>query len=176
MGSETNRIHPLSKHISTSFPFVCYIGKKRKMNFTISKYVPGPLPGVTLPSKEMFTLLGEKGMRKMVSDHYDLLKDSAIKDLFPKNPIAFEKAKEHSADFFIQICGGPEYFNINRGQPQLKRRHLPFKITPEGREEWLNCYIPVLEKLDLPEQVILSFWNYLDTFSKWMVNSSKQEN
>ena len=27
-----------------------------------------------------------------------------IKDLFPKNPIALEKAKEHSADFFIQIC------------------------------------------------------------------------
>jgi len=141
------------------------------MDFVISKYFPGVRPGVTLPSKQMFTLLGEEGMRKMVSDHYDLLKESEIKDLFPKNQIAFEKAKEHSADFFIQICGGPEYFNQNRGMPQLNRRHLPFKITAEGRQVWLNCYIEVLQKLKLPSEVLNSFWNYLDVFSKWMVNS-----
>ena len=141
------------------------------MEFVISKYFPGVRPGVTLPSKQMFALLKEEGMRKMVSDHYDLLKESAIKDLFPKNPIALEKAKEHSADFFIQICGGPDYFNQNRGKPQLNRRHLPFKITAQGREEWLNCYKQVLTKLNLADDVLLSFWNYLDVFSKWMVNS-----
>lgn len=141
------------------------------MEFITTQYLPGVRPGVTLPSKQMFLLLGEDGMRKMVSEHYDLLKESAIRDLFPKNPVALEKAKEHSADFFIQICGGPEYFNQNRGKPQLNRRHLPFKITAQGREEWLNCYKQVLSKLDLPDEVLLSFWNYLDVFSKWMVNS-----
>ncbi len=141
------------------------------MEFVISQYFKGVRPQVTLPTKEMFLLLKEDGMRKMVSDHYDLLAESQIKELFPKNPIALEKAKEHSADFFIQICGGPQYFNQNRGMPQLNRRHQPFKITNEGREVWLNCYQQVLEKLDLPEHVILSFWNYLDVFSKWMVNS-----
>jgi len=141
------------------------------MEFEISKYFPGVRPGVTLPSREMFHLLKEEGIRKMVNEHYDLLVESSIKDLFPKNPIALEKAKEHSADFFIQICGGPDYFNQNRGKPQLNRRHVPFKITAEGRIEWLDCYKPVLQKLDLPEEVLLSFWNYLDVFSKWMVNS-----
>lgn len=140
------------------------------MEFTISKYFPGVRPGVTLPSKQMYELLGEEGMRQMVSDHYDLVVQSPIKDLFPKNPIALEKAKEHSADFFIQICGGPEYFNQNRGRPQLNRRHQPFSITAEGRIEWLKCYQQVLSKLDLSEDVLLSFWNYLDVFSKWMVN------
>jgi len=141
------------------------------MEFVISKYFPGVRPAVTLPTKQMLELLGEEGMRKMVSDFYDLLIKSPIKDLFPKNPIAVEKAKEHSADFFIQICGGPQYFNQNRGMPQLNRRHQPFKITAEGREIWLNCYKEVLLKLDLPSEVLLSFWNYLDVFSKWMVNS-----
>lgn len=141
------------------------------MNFTISKYFPGVRPAVTMPSKQMLEILGEDGMRKMISDFYDLLIESPIKDLFPKNPIALEKAKEHSADFFIQICGGPQYFNQNRGMPQLNRRHQPFKITSEGRDEWLKCYKQVLEKLDLPEEVLRSFWNYLDVFSKWMVNS-----
>lgn len=141
------------------------------MEFNISKYFPGIRPSVTLPSQQMFKLLKEEGIRKMVDDHYDLLAESSIKDLFPKNPIALEKAKEHSADFFIQICGGPDYFNQKRGFPQLKRRHLPFKITAEARIEWLNCYKKVLEKLDLHDEVLFSFWNYIDDFSKWMVNS-----
>ena len=141
------------------------------MEFTISNYIPGQRPHVTLPTSEMFLLLKEEGMRKMVSDHYDLLKESAIKDLFPKNPILLEKAKEHSADFFIQICSGPMYFNKNRGRPMLNKRHLPFKISAEAREEWLNCYKQVLEQLNLPEKVLQSFWNYLDVFSVWMVNS-----
>ncbi len=143
------------------------------MDFVITSYIPGFRPPVTLPSHEMFNLLKEEGIRKMVSDHYDLLVQSAISHLFPKNPIALEKAKENSADFFIQICGGPEYFNKHRGQPMLNRRHLPFKITPEGREVWLDCYKTVLSNLNLPGDVILSFWNYIDVFSKWMVNSTE---
>lgn len=141
------------------------------MDFNISSYFPGIRPAVNLPSKQMYVLLGEEGMRNMVSDFYDLLVKSEIKDLFPKNPIALEKAKEHSADFFIQICGGPDYFNKHRGQPMLNRRHKPFKITADGRETWLQCYKMVIQKLDLPDEVKLSFWNYLDVFSKWMVNS-----
>ena len=141
------------------------------MDLIITKYFPGIRPQVTLPTHQMFILLKEEGIRKMVSDHYDLLKESSIQDLFPRNPIALEKAKEHSADFFIQICGGPDYFNKNRGQPRLNQRHLPFKITAEAREVWLNCYKTVLLKQNLPDEVIISFWNYLDVFSKWMVNS-----
>jgi hemoglobin len=144
---------------------------KAQMNFEISEYFPGVRPRVTMPDPQMFLLLKEEGMRKMVSDFYDLLVESEIKELFPKNPIVLEKAKEHSADFFIQICKGPDYFNQNRGKPQLNRRHLPFKITNEGRIVWLSCYKSVLEKLELPENVIQSYWNYLDVFSKWMVNS-----
>ena len=140
------------------------------MDFNITPYKPGR-PDVTLPSKEMFLLLKEEGIRKMVGDHYDLIRESKINGLFPKNPIAFEKAKEHSADFFIQICGGPMNFNKNRGRPMLFQRHLPHKITAEARKEWLACYAQVLSKLDLPEEVLVSFWNYLDVFSIWMVNS-----
>lgn len=141
------------------------------MELEISQYIPGIKPDVTLPSAQVFDILGEEGIRKMVSDFYDLLSQSEVAHLFPQNPIALEKAKEHSADFFIQICGGPMYFNKNRGRPMLNRRHLPFKITPEAREVWLQCYREVLVKIDLPDKVLISFWNYLDVFSKWMVNS-----
>lgn len=141
------------------------------MEFTISKYIEGTRPDVTLPSTQMLTLLGEEGIRNMVSDHYDLLKVSSVKHLFPQDESGLKRAKEHSSDFFIQICGGPMYFSKHRGKPQLYKRHLPHKITPEAREEWLKCYKQVLGKLDLPEEVLQSFWKYLDVFSIWMVNS-----
>lgn len=124
-----------------------------------------------MPPKEMFSLLQEEGIRQLVSDHYNLLRESSIAHLFPKNPVAFEKAKEHSADFFIQICGGPMYFNKNRGKPQLFKRHLPHKINPAARVVWLDCYKQVLEKLELPDNVKQTFWDYLDIFSIWMVNT-----
>lgn len=143
------------------------------MELTISKYLPGEKPDVTLPTGKMLEILGEDGIRQMISDFYDRLAISEIKELFPGNPVALEKAKEHSADFFIQICGGPDYFNQNRGRPMLNRRHLPFKITPVAREVWLECFRSVLLKLDLPPEVLKSFWEYLDVFSKWMVNSLK---
>ncbi len=141
------------------------------MELNITSYLKGQRPGVTLPTPQFLTLLTEKGVRQLVSDHYDLLVESSIKELFPKNEIALGKAKENSADFFIQILGGPQYFNTNRGRPQMASRHLPFKITVEARIVWLNCYREVLLKQNLPDEVILSFWNYLDVFSNWMVNS-----
>lgn len=141
------------------------------MDFTITQYEFGQRPGVTLPPPEFLERLTEQGMRKLVSDHYDLLSKSEIKHLFPRIDEALEKAKQRSSDFFIQVCGGRPFFNENRGRPMMAQRHAGFSITPEAREVWLKCYIQVLSKLDLPEHLIQSFWNYLNVFSTWMVNT-----
>ena len=141
------------------------------MELIISKYTPGIRPDVQLPSPQMFTILGEEGIRELVYEHYDLLAKSSIAELFPQDEAGFERAKKNSSDFFIQVCGGPMYFTKNRGKPMLYKRHLPHKITPEAREVWLECYRTALLKRDLPDNVLLSFWRYLDIFSVWMVNS-----
>jgi len=144
------------------------------MDFSISQYEFGQRPPVTIPSPEFLEKLTEQGIRQMVSDHYDLLSQSEIKHLFPRIDEALDKAKQRSADFFIQICGGHPYFSENRGKPMLARRHATFAITPEARMVWLNCYQQVLSKLVLPVDVIQSFWNYLNVFSFWMVNTKNE--
>jgi hemoglobin len=141
------------------------------MDFSINQYEFGQRPAVSLPDPKLLELLGEEGIRQLVSDHYDLLSKSEIKYLFPRIEEALEKAKQRSSDFFIQILGGHPYFNENRGKPLLAKRHAPFAITPKAREVWLKCYIQVLSKLNLPEDVTQSFWNYLNVFSTWMVNT-----
>lgn len=141
------------------------------MEFQISKYIPGERPEVALPSHEIYAVLGEEGIRNLVMDHYNLLAKSEIKELFPQDAAGLARAVKNSSDFFIQICGGPMYFNKNRGRPMMYKRHLPHKITPEAREVWLDCYRQAIQKQNLPRGAARSFWNYIDIFSKWMVNS-----
>ena len=143
------------------------------VDFSINHYEFGQRPAVNLPSPEFLKLLTEAGIRKLVSEHYDLLSKSEVKHLFPKIEEQLDKAKQRSSDFFIQICGGHPYFNENRGKPMLAGRHAPFAITPSARIVWLKCYIQVLSKLDLPDEIIQSFWNYLNVFSFWMVNTKE---
>lgn len=145
------------------------------MDLTINQYEFGQRPAVTLPSPKILEILGEAGIRKMVSDHYDLISKSEIKHLFPRIEEALDKAKQRSSDFFIQICGGHPYFNENRGKPMLAKRHAPFTITAEARLVWLSCYQQVVSQLELPEDLKQSFWNYLNIFSFWMVNSQEQQ-
>jgi len=144
------------------------------LNLTVSPGQFGFRPPVTKPNPGFLTELGEEGFRKLVSDHYDLLKESDISELFPvHDEHLFAEAKKHSADFMIQICGGPSYFNQSRGAPQMVGRHAPFKITEKARLRWLECYAMLLPGLTgkVSDENIQSFWNYLNIFSQWMVNT-----
>ncbi|RBQ27050.1 globin [Arcobacter sp. CECT 9188] len=141
------------------------------MNYNITNAPFGVRPPVSKPSPKFLEVLGEENLRKLVSAHYDILRKSEIQDMFPQDDKEFEKAKQHSADFFIQICGGPDYFNQNRGNPMMVARHQPFKITPKARLVWLDSYKTVLENLELEDELKQSFWNYLDVFSIWMINT-----
>ena len=143
------------------------------MELKISSFDLGERPSVSLPDPQFFKLITEQGIREMVSKHYDLLVKSSIKHLFPGDKEHLDLAKQHSADFLIQLCGGPRHYENNRGKPMLVNRHAPFAITPSARLVWLECYAIVLSGLDLPEDVILTFWNYINVFSSWMVNSQE---
>jgi hemoglobin len=144
------------------------------MNLEISQAQFGVRPPVTKPIPEFLIEVGEEGIRALISKHYDAIKESDIKHLFPRDDVEFEKAKVHSADFFIQICGGVKYFNINRGAPQMVGRHAPFRIDAKARQTWLELYKPLLEELKkqgVTETSLNSFWGYLDIFSIWMINT-----
>lgn len=144
-----------------------------KMQFNISYGQFGERPAVKTPDRRFLEVIGEAGIRKLISDHYDLIKKSSIYNIFPQDDKEFEQAKINSSDFFIQICGGRKYFNENRGSPMMFVRHQPFKITPQARVVWLECYIEVLKKLDIEEELLQSFWSYLDIFSIWMINTNE---
>jgi hemoglobin len=144
------------------------------MNLTITKTPFGVRPPVQKPIPEFLIEVTEEGIRKLINDHYDSIKKSEISYLFPLDEKEFEQAKINSSDFFIQICGGRAYFNENRGAPQMIGRHARFRIDAKAREVWLELYKPLLMELKeqgVTETSLNSFWNYLNIFSLWMINT-----
>ena len=79
------------------------------MKLTITDGKIGVRPPVTKPHPGFLHEVGEERFRKLVDDHYDLIKDSDIAFLFPVfDEEDFDDAKKHAGDFLIQICGGPD--------------------------------------------------------------------
>ena len=144
------------------------------MNLDIAYAQFGVRPPVTKPIPEFIIEVGEAGIRELISKHYDSIKKSEIFHVFPHDEKEFEQAKVHSADFFIQICGGPQYFNQNRGASQMIKRHAPFVIDAKARQVWLELYKPLILELKesgVTETSLNSFWGYLNIFSIWMINT-----
>ena len=145
------------------------------MKLIISDGVIDIRPSVAKPHPGFFHEVGEERFRKLVFDHYESIKTSDISFLFPIfDDDDFAEAQKHAADFLIEISGGPDFFTQSRGEHQMVGRHAPFRIDEQSRKVWLELYIPLLEALEeegINPQYIESFWNYLDIFSMWVVNT-----
>ncbi len=136
-------------------------------------YTPpsGPPQGVS-PSREIYSLMGEENIFKMIEDFYMELEKSSIRNLFPED---MKEASKRSSAFFVGILGGPPLYQQLYGSPQMRARHLKFPIDESARQVWLNCFLHILEnsvqKYNFPEKHIAGFKLFLDEFSKWMVNT-----
>jgi len=144
------------------------------MDFTIKESVLGVDSPIIKPNPGFLTQVGEERFRKLVDDHYENIRHSDIAFMFPVDyPDEFVKVKKHAADFFIQICGGPDYFFQTRGDPRMLARHQRFRIDEGGRQIWLTSFASLLPKLEeegIDSEYIQSFWNYLERFSSLLVN------
>jgi len=144
------------------------------MNYSILPHNANFIPPVQKPTPAFLAEVGEQGIRDLLTRLYTCLDSSPIRNIFPPDDTeGMMKAGQISADFFIQICGGPDYFNQNRGMPQMRGRHAPFAITAEGRLHWLTCFEEALKPLEgnVSEESLQSFWNYINIFSIMMINT-----
>ena len=131
-------------------------------------YVPpsGPPQGAP-PSREIFARLGEAGIRALLQAHYQRLAASEVSHLFTGDMV---EAADRSADFFIQVLGGPPHYSQKHGPPRMRARHIPFPIDAKAREVWLSCFRAALDEVEFPPEFRTEFEKFLDEFSAWMVN------
>lgn len=91
---------------------------------------------------------GEDAIRKLVDRFYQLMDEL---------PEAYSARKIHSqdlseagnkfVDFLSGWLGGPQLYVEKYGAPMLRRRHMPFAIGPEERDQWLLCMRLALDEV-----------------------------
>jgi hemoglobin len=133
-------------------------------------YVPPVDPArIAAPSREIYGVMGEANIARMIEDFYRELEQSSVRGLFPEDMAA---AAQKSAAFFVGLLGGPPLYHQRYGNPMMRARHLRFAITPRARAEWLRCFQRVLARLlRVPRRAPAGFRAFLQQFSLWMVNT-----
>ncbi|MGD9603937.1 MAG: hypothetical protein AB7O21_18030 [Gammaproteobacteria bacterium] len=139
-------------------------------------YVPPINPGsIPPPSREIFAVMGEHNIERLLEAFYRELDHSSpmLRALFPADMVA---ASRRSAAFFVGLLGGPPRYHERYGNPMMRARHLPFRITESLRQEWLACFDRVLDRavqdFAFPAAHLPGFRGFLAGFSAWMVNTA----
>mgnify|MGYP003353867510 CR=1 FL=1 len=126
---------------------------------------PGGPPQGPGPSPEIYRIMGEENIFRMLLDFYKELERSEIRRLFPPD---MEESSKKSAAFFVGLLGGPPIYMQRYGSPRMRARHLPFEIDDHARQIWLACFDRVLEnaefKYRFPSQHLPGFRNFLTSF------------
>jgi len=143
------------------------------VNYNYTNAIMGERPQIVAPNKEFLEQLTVEGFKKMIHDFYELVIDSDIAHYFPEDPELLEKIKMKNGSYFIMMCGGDErYISKFGGEFDQIKTHEMFSIPNKARLEWLGCWEEVLRTLEnkVDHEHIQSYWNWLEVFSKHIVN------
>lgn len=98
---------------------------------------------------------GEPALRKLVDRFYQLMDELpeaySARKIHPKD---LTEAGNKFVAFLSGWMGGPQLYVEKYGAPMLRRRHMPFAIGPEERDQWLMCMRMALDEV-LTEDVEL---------------------
>ena len=81
-----------------------------------------------------------------------------------------ETIKDKQFCFLSQFLGGPLRYNEKYGPPKMRVRHMPHKITPKGRDEWLKLMNDSIDTLDLAEDLKTALKGCFPRVANHMVN------
>ncbi|WP_238186500.1 globin [Paenibacillus sp. L3-i20] len=94
---------------------------------------------------------GAEVLRSIVESFYPKVKEHPL--LGPLFPEDIDPVIERQYQFLTQFFGGPSLYSDEHGHPMMRARHLPFPITPERAEAWLDCMRRALEEIGIEPEL-----------------------
>jgi hemoglobin len=91
--------------------------------------------------------------------------------LIPIFPEDLTETARKQRMFLTQFFGGPRLYSEERGHPMMRRRHLPFEITPSRRNAWLECMAEALEEAQIEEPYRTAIFEKLTMTANHMMNT-----
>lgn len=112
---------------------------------------------------------GQEKVDKIVDSLYNHIAEHPL--LIPIFPEDLTETRWKQRLFLTQFFGGPQLYLEERGHPMLRRRHLPFPITPERGQAWLSCLEKALEEAEVEEPYKSAIFERITTVAGQMVNT-----
>jgi hemoglobin len=132
-------------------------------------------PSASTP-QSLFDLLGGEPeatnqIRAIVEAFYDVMdSDEKAKTIRLMHPEDLTSSREKLFIFLTGWTGGPQLYIERYGHPFLRRRHLPFKIGEEERDQWIYCMTKGMLNLKMEEEKIKALLNALYPIADFMRN------
>ena len=144
------------------------------VDYYYTNAIMGERPKYKAPNKEFLEQLTVEGFKNLVNEFYELIIESDIAHYFPEDEDLLSKIKEKNGSYFIMMCGGDErYISKFGGEFDQIKTHEVFSIPNKARLEWLGCWETVLKEnveKKVDDEHIQTYWNWLEVFSKHIVN------
>ena len=126
--------------------------------------------------QSLYELLGgepqaTENIRDIVEAFYDVMDtDEKAKTIRLMHPDDLTSSREKLFMFLTGWTGGSQIYVERYGHPFLRRRHLPFKIGEEERDQWIYCMTKWLLNLKMEEAKIKALLNALYPIADFMRN------
>ena len=132
-------------------------------------------PSASTPQSLYDLLGGEPGatnqIRDIVEAFYDVMEsDEKAKTIRQMHPADLTSSREKLFMFLTGWTGGPQLYIERYGHPFLRRRHLPFKIGEEERDQWIYCMTKGMLNLKMDDKKIKALLNALYPIADFMRN------
>lgn len=113
--------------------------------------------------------IGAETLEKMMKIFYSKVANNpTLKPIFPDD--LTETARKQT-QFQTQYLGGPNLYTEEHGHPMLKARHIPFKITPERAQAWLECMSEAMDDVGLDGKFREVYFKRLVLTAHHMINA-----
>ena len=129
-----------------------------------------------LTPQSLYDLLGGETealiqIREIVEAFYDVMDtDEKAKTIRLMHPEDLTSSREKLFMFLTGWTGGPQLYTERYGHPFLRRRHLPFKIDVDERDQWIYCMTKGMLNLKMEETTIKALLNALYPIADFMRN------
>ncbi|MDC3413671.1 globin [Aquibacillus sp. 3ASR75-11] len=116
---------------------------------------------------------GNKTIGRLVKAFYKRVGNHP--DLIPIFPSDLTETARKQIQFLTQLFGGPALYSEEHGHPMLRRRHLPFQITPTRKDAWLECMEAALDEAEIEEPYRSAIFDRLTLTAQHMMNTPEDE-
>ncbi len=120
-----------------------------------------------------FEVIGKDRLSNLVEIFYkNVHEHPLLKPIFPSD---LTETIRKQKQFLTQFLGGPSLYTEEHGHPMLRARHIPFEITPERANAWLQCMNAAMDEVQLEGDIREYFFHRLMVTAEHMVNTPSHE-